>query len=243
MGCGIRVASAVSWALSKFERVIVLEDDCIPSSSFFFYCEQLLEKYCLDERVMHVGGFNFQPGKTLRCASYYFSKYPLASGGWATWRRAWRHYDWRMKAWPDLKERGVVAGWCPDPLEAEYWTKLFDGVHNGAADVWDYQWNLACWAHGGLSILPTVQLLSNVGFGIDATHTKDPISHLQAPPGEIRKMFHPDQVQQDYELDKFIFDNCFGGALMRHSRSLWVKVRSSVVRALPWLRRLRAVVR
>ena len=98
MGCGCRPASGITWVFSQVEEAIILEDDCVPSPSFFPFCQELLDRYRTDERVMHIGGMNWQSGHRRSPFSYFFSKYPQC-WGWATWRRAWAHYDFTMRYW------------------------------------------------------------------------------------------------------------------------------------------------
>ncbi|OUC08639.1 hemolytic protein HlpA-like protein, partial [Litorilinea aerophila] len=87
-----RISSGLTWAFSQVEAAIVLEDDCLPHPTFFPFCEELLNRYCHDERIMAITGDNFQFGRSRTKYSYYFSRY-FHSWGWATWRRAWQHYD------------------------------------------------------------------------------------------------------------------------------------------------------
>jgi len=231
LGCGIRVYTAIDWALEKYDDVIVLEDDCIADLSFFSFCEELLERYRADERVMHISGNNFQSRQPSTDYSYYFSKY-THSWGWATWRRAWRHFDWSIAGWPEAKIRGVLENWCDDPYERRYWAGLFDQMHRGAPDVWDYQWNLSCWMQNGLSILPAVNLVSNIGHGPDATHTKNPSPYLDRPTHAIGTIEHPPFVIRDRQADAFTFANNFDGAEMKRLDSPSVR----------WKNRLRTIL-
>jgi hypothetical protein len=211
LGCGIRVYTAIDWAFTMTNELIVLEDDCAPNNSFFIFCNELLERYANDERVMHVSGDNFV-GAPSTPYSYYFSKYTHA-WGWATWKRAWSHFDWRMERWPEMKAARLIETWCSDPYEQRYWTELFDQMYGGAPDVWDYMWMFACWSQSGLSALPRVNLVLNDGWGDDATHTKSPVT---APPlSELEEIHHPPFVLRDTEKDELTFNKNFGGAGMR----------------------------
>lgn len=218
LGCGIRVYTAIDWALSQFEDVIILEDDCVPDPSFFSYCESLLDYYRHDNRVMHISGNNFQTRQPTTKNGYYFSKYTHA-WGWATWRRAWRHFDWSLKDWPELKQAGLVKLWCDDPDEQNYWSQIFDKMHLGAPDVWDYQWNCCVWAQNGLVILPSVNLVSNLGFGADATHTKDDNAYMKLATNSAHNLQHPLSMVRNYEADYFTFENNFGGNAIKEARS------------------------
>ena len=171
LGCKQAVSQALDWFFESEPEGVVLEDDCVPDPSFFQYCDELLEHYRDDERVALISGDNFQFGRVYGESSYYFSRY-CHIWGWASWRRAWRRYDRDIKAWPAFRDGGglerVFGG---RPREARYWRRILDEVHQGKIDTWDYQWNFAVWAQSMLTILPQKNLVKNIGFGVDATHT------------------------------------------------------------------------
>jgi hypothetical protein len=170
LGLKTAVSEAISWFFAGVEQGIVLEDDCVADPSFFRFAGELLEKYRDDERVMAVSGNNFQFGKRADAYSYYFSRYNHV-WGWASWRRAWRLYDHGMSRWPGLRERGWPEQYLRDPVAASYWADIFDETHAERNASWAYRWTFACWAHGGLTVLPAVNLVSNIGFGTASTHT------------------------------------------------------------------------
>jgi len=155
LGAGLRIASGLDWVFSETEEAIILEDDCLPTPSFFSFCHKLLEYYRHDERIMHINGSNYQLGHFRGNYTYYFSKYPHC-GGWASWQRSWKHFDHDMKMWPEFKESEMIRFACKDPYEQKYWTRIFDDVFENTPvhDVWDYQWTYACWSQNGLSIQP-----------------------------------------------------------------------------------------
>ena len=165
-GCRQQMANAISWGFEQAERLIILEDDCLPDPSFFGYCESLLERYAGDPQVMMISGDNFQPAATTP-NSYYFSAYSHI-WGWASWRRAWQHYDLAMSDWPEHRANGdaaeILGPFCTDENETAYWRGVFDRQHAGQIDTWDYSWAYSCWANGGLTILPESNLVSNIGF-------------------------------------------------------------------------------
>ncbi|CAN6134390.1 hypothetical protein MCEKH37_01185 [Methylophilaceae bacterium] len=172
LGCKRRVSSGISWAFDQVEEAIFLEDDCLPDISFFYYCEELLGRYRYDESVGVISGDNFQFGKKRGDASYYFSKY-VHIWGWASWRRAWQYYDVDIKSWPKYKANNLLDKVHVNKHEIKFWTDIMDSVHGGKIDTWDYQWVLAHWANDMKSIIPQVNLISNIGFGDQATHTKN----------------------------------------------------------------------
>jgi hypothetical protein len=170
MGCKVAVSSAIDWFFGQVKEGIILEDDCLPHPTFFGFCEELLDKYRDDERIGQISGDNFQFGRNRRKYSYYFSRYAHV-WGWATWRRVWKNYDVDMKLWPEIRDDGWLQGWLGNKNLAEYWTRIFEDVYQGKIDTWDYQWGFTCWSQNCLTVLPSVNLISNIGFSKDATHT------------------------------------------------------------------------
>jgi len=210
LGCRSRVSSGLDWVFSQFEEAIILEDDCVPNQSFFKFCQDLLRFYRNDCRVMHISGDNFQFGKRSTHYSYYFSKYTHI-WGWATWRRAWKYYDVSMKTWPEAKYYGLLQTVHCDREEQQYWSDLFDRVFKGEIDTWDYQWNYACWLQNGLSVLPASNLVSNIGFGPEATHTKSFSSISDLPAKEMQHITHPASVFCCRDSDRKTFCVVFKG--------------------------------
>jgi len=170
LGCKNAVSSAIDWFFKNVSEGIILEDDCVPSASFFKFCEKMLSLYRDNRKVMHIGGVNFQKGEGKNKDGYYFSKYSNI-WGWATWRRAWKGYDVKIKDWPEIKKSGKIDGYFDSWLEKEYWITLFSALYRGKIDTWDYQFVYHVWKNAGVSIVPNKNLVSNIGFGSDAVHT------------------------------------------------------------------------
>ncbi len=180
MGCKMRVVSGLNWVFSQAEDAIIIEDDCVPDPTFFPFCEELLEKYRNEPRVMQISAMNIQqknPRFNTGGASYYFSQFGEI-WGWATWRRAWSLYDVRMEAWPQAKEAGLLHERIKNPEVIDYFEYRFDYVYGAGddrkkSDVWGAQWVFARFLHDGLSVVPKTNLISNVGDDTDATHQKE----------------------------------------------------------------------
>ena len=222
LGCKRRVSSGLDWVFEEVEEAIILEDDCVPHPSFFRYCEELLEKYRDDTRVMSISGDNFQFGRTLTDDSYYFSRY-VHVWGWATWRRAWKLNDVQMRLWPKVRDEGWLGDILRDTGAVKYWTGIFQSFYEGRIDTWDYAWLFSCWLQSGLCILPNVNLVSNVGFGSEGTHTldEDPLSDLPANemPFPLR---HPAFMVRDTVADDFTQTRVLQQGLhARASRKAW----------------------
>jgi hypothetical protein len=229
LGCGRRVASGIEWVFSEVEDAIFLEDDCLPIESFFLFCQELLERYRDDKRIMAIGGNNFQSGQKRTAYSYHFSKYS-GCWGWASWRRAWKHYDYEMKTWPAFKQAGMMKMICPDPHEQRFWTKLFDSMHENplGIDTWDHQWKYACWSQNGLAIEPSVNLVANIGLGrSDASHTTDHNPQLAelSKTQDLREIRHPPFVVRHRDADNHIFDFFIEGKQLKENWTLLGKFR------------------
>lgn len=170
LGICRRISSGITWAFGIVERAIILEDDCVPSPSFFPYCAELLDRYEDDERVMMISGNNHLFGHAEIDGSYYFSRYPHY-WGWATWRRAWEKYDIDMTHWPEIRNRKLFDQYFAKLSERYYWEAIFQMVYNGKVDTWAWRWVYSIWANSGLCATPAHNLVHNIGFEADATHT------------------------------------------------------------------------
>jgi hypothetical protein len=235
LGCGAGPATGISWAFEHVDQAIILEDDCIPDDSFFPFCEELLERYKDDERVMQVSGNNFQFGLTRGDYSYYFSRFGIC-WGWATWKRAWRHFDLEIKGWDALRQEQWLDAMLGNPAAAEIFHDIFERAYRAGGDVdyWDYQWTLACWAQSGLSISPNATLVTNLGCREDGTHTKDSksrIAQLSIEPLDF-PLRHPPFIMPNYEADRFFADNLVASRRKR-PKSPYRKLRSFASRVLP----------
>jgi len=171
LGSRVRVSSGLDWVFSQVPEAIILEDDCVPHASFFRFCRELLEYYRDDERVWQIGGTNHAPCAGDYPFGYYFSRYAYC-WGWATWRRAWQQFDADIRAWPAAKAARKHHAMLPTQREVYYFEDLWDDALNHRLDAWDYQWAFAQIMSGGLSIVPKVNLVRNIGFGAGSTHTK-----------------------------------------------------------------------
>jgi hypothetical protein len=225
LGCKMGVATGIDWFFEHEPEGIILEDDCVPHPDFFYYCTNLLERYRDDMRVWCISGNNFQYGQWRGDGSYYFSRYNHC-WGWASWRRCWQHYDADLSQWPALRETGLLDTILEDPLERTYWYGIWQQLmDSGEPDTWDYQWFFTCLANSGLTALPNRNLVSNVGFGPDGTHTTGVADSTVADQG-LDELMHPRFVLRDAKADRYSFDHHYGGAAMRLSRKLLPRVKA-----------------
>jgi hypothetical protein len=212
LGCRKRVSSGLDWVFQEVDRAIILEDDCLPDPSFFQFCEKLLERYKDDGQIMSIGGNFFQQkNKSFNCSdSYYFSILPHI-WGWATWRRAWLKYDVDLARWPEIKKQKTLESYFNNPGAYEYWSHVWDQYYNKRIDSWDGQWFFACAVNKGVCINPNVNLVSNIGFGEKATHTRSSSEFSKIPVGTMQfPLCHPEKIAVNRVSDKFTFQQIFG---------------------------------
>lgn len=202
LGCKYAVSSAITWFFENEEMGIILEDDCLPDPTFFRFCEELLERYRDDQRIGMISGDNFQFGHTLNDDSYYFSNINHI-WGWASWRSRWQQdYDVELKNWPKVYAEGRVADWFGSKAEQNNFISTIGKIYQDEINTWDYQWLFASRLNGRISVMPNVNLISNIGFGINATHTTGLSEVSNLPVKEIQfPLKHPISIFASITLD------------------------------------------
>lgn len=180
LGCGKAVSDGITWFFEQEEEGIILEDDCLPDVSFFQFCTELLEKYRTDEKVMTISGSNLlgYPWKVTG-QSYFWGQGGI--WGWATWKRAWRLYDFKMQTWEEDKVKSQIRNALKTEEWYQFYLPMFVAVFDKTLDTWDIQWLYTILINEGLSINPEVNLVKNIGFGNNSTHTeniKNPLADL-----------------------------------------------------------------
>jgi len=208
LGCRKRVSSGIDWVFEQVEEAIILEDDCLPDPTFFRFCEEMLALYRHDQRIGMISGDNFQFGRRYGLDSYYFSKF-VHIWGWASWRSRWQgSYDESLQHWPLIRDSGRLSDLVVDDDEVSYWEEVFENVYKGRINTWDYQWVFANWLAGRNAVIPSKNLVSNIGFGIGATHTlsESPLADLPVSPMAF-PMIHPLAFVRNREADRYFHAN------------------------------------
>ena len=226
LGVATRVSSGITKAFEHVEEAIILEDDTLPSPFFFQYCESLLEYWRRDEKVFHISGINFLHGKSASGdSSYYFHRHP-AIWGWATWKRAWSHYDLRLPDWPWHQKNGLLQRNLRTQTAIKQWDQIFD-LHYDNDDpwTWDYHWTYATWVKSGLAASPRQNLVTNLGFGKDATHTGNAEApDLPIDPKHTETIIHPLESAVHEEFNLLMERHIYGkppNKLRRGLSKLW----------------------
>lgn len=216
MGCKNRSASGYTAVFEKEEAAIILEDDCVPCPEFFKFCDEVLERYKDDERIMLVSGTNIAQRKLGGFKrgdySYHFSRLG-GIHGWASWRRAWQLFDLEMTQWSNPVVRTLLLNELGEKLYNNR-ARPYDAIVSGKTTMssWAYPWSFTRFLHSGLAAVPCVNLVSNIGFTEDSTHTADPNSPTAALPyGELEfPLVHPDFVIPDIEYDNMFIETVSG---------------------------------
>lgn len=235
LGCGPGPATAISWALEQEDRIIILEDDCVPVQAFFEFCDELLERYLNDNRIAAISGNNPYEEIDLP-ASYVFSNYGH-SWGWATWKRAWTGFDLH---WKDLNDFVALGGFqCVfhSQREGKFFNRLFKSLSADSklwTHAWDFQANYNFKKQGGLAIVPAKNLVTNIG--LVGTHSRSlGLYHNRPADASYRISNHPQFVLPFLEYEQYHFYHHF----FKHDRLLG-RVRRFSVRALTRFRKISA---
>lgn len=214
LGCGKAVSSAITWFFENVEEGIILEDDCLPHINFFAYCDDILKQYKGNDQIMFIGASNFQDGIRRGEGSYYFSAYNHV-WGWATWRRAWEKYDFTLESISYEKFEDILSKYFQSEKVKESWRIVFNKMKSNMIDTWDFQLAFSIWANNGICIIPNVNLISNIGFGKDATHTLAISEVANMPTFGILPVQHPQSILIDKKADKYYFENYISKSILK----------------------------
>lgn len=237
MGCGARPYSGISWVFEHVDRAMILEDDCVPGPSFFPFCEELLERYQADQRVIMISGLNHHVEHDCGKYSYCFAK-TGAIGGWATWRDRWQHYDFDVAQLDDAYLTRLLAQATPTSVirrRMTAWLQTRAARLNGQnLPYWDVQWGLQKFIQSGLAIVPKYNQIHNIGFGVNATHSGGSVKHLPAavaryfyaptPPLEF-PLVHPSFVLADADYDRRVYATQYPNLLTRIAFGVTCRVK------------------
>jgi hypothetical protein len=171
LGCEQAVSEAITWFFEHVEQGIILEDDCVPAPAFFDFCSTALDVYRDQQNVMHIGGVSYIPASVNLKTRASCCKL-MHCWGWATWRRAWKRFDYQMQSSSKFIDRQLKNVYGASREEQQFWREMFEAIRGGFLNTWAWRWQRSIWAHSGLCVIPRENLVSNVGFDPRATHTE-----------------------------------------------------------------------
>ncbi len=222
LGCGRAISSAISWFFEQVEEGIILEDDCLPGNSFFLFCETMLEKFRNDQRIMLIsGGNNLETWKPEQ-HDYFFSL-EGSIWGWATWRRAWTLFDYSIRLWEKTGAVDAVRNLASSEKNFKKRVSNYNNVFRGNTSSWDYQWAFCCYINSGLTVIPAKNLVSNIGFNNNATHTIIYSPTFNMPILELSFPLH--------ENPFIVYDREFAKRVARHTAMTWRRKIAAFLRS------------
>jgi hypothetical protein len=223
LGCDSFVPYAINWFFSRETMGVILEDDCIINESFLQFSSFTLKKYFHQREIMCISAANFQ-SQRVGDGDYFFSKYPY-TWGWATWARAWNHYKDDPKDLCEVLKNGKIDQIFKDRKQSKYWRKMLLRLVTKKINFWDAKWYFSIWVNGGVSITPNKNLVKNIGFGDDATHTKDKRENPNMIIEPLLIPFkEPSNYQLDHDADKELFMSRFYPTLFGYYRVIKLKI-------------------
>lgn len=204
LGCKLGMSGGISWFFGEVEEGIILEDDCLPNRSFFKYCEILLSKYRDEENVMMISGSN--PAVSVDINTDYFFSHFYHIWGWATWRRSWEKFDLEISTWPKFKDSDFLENKFPTNITNRIFLKqMFDQIYDKPASVWGVQWTYACLINNGFAILPSRNMISNIGL-IGTHKMNDRQLMLETKEFDVDTLRHPEKIEVDYTTEDHLFE-------------------------------------
>lgn len=216
-GCGLGIARAINWFFEHVEEGIVLEDDCVPHPDFFAFSSDLLHRYRDDLRVWNICGHNPAGSNPRAKPSYSFRSLPFC-WGWATWKSRWAFFDYKITTWPIFRSSKLLESVFPASCDYRFWRDMWQWVYdNDQSSVWDYQWFYACISNGGFSAIPSVNLVSNIGFDNFATHTTLRREPLALGEG-LDSLEHPKFIIPDKQADRITMRDYYGVTFKKRLR-------------------------
>lgn len=217
LGSGRGIVEGLNWFFDNEEYGIILEDDCLANDTFFSFCENLLIRYADNKEIMHISGNSYLLNMFKLKESYFFSKVPI-SWGWATWRRAWLKMNSQMEDFDNLYNKLPAIG--------KIWEDDWGYIRtHELTDAWDFQWYFSILTNNGICIHPSVDLIKNIGFRKDATHTFImPWWYKYIEFVDIKTMVHPTQIKVNKNIDNFLYK-----LLKNIPFSLWERIKLRVL--------------
>ena len=202
-GCATSVTNAINRAFDEVDRLIILEDDVVPGPGFFTFCEEMLDRYERNEKVMHIAGTRWNEEFGDVQDDHYFTSIGHI-WGWATWKRAWKRYDFEINDFPKLKNDKILLQRFNSARISRYWHARFKEVYGTPKKrTWDYQWQFSMFFHDGVAVVPNVNLVSNIGLTGEHSDGSKSEHHFR-PLGEWNSIESPDvPVSVDLEFEKY----------------------------------------
>jgi len=234
IGCRAAISSGIDWFFSHVDEGIILEDDCLPSKSFFRFCQILLEKYRHNDSVMQINGSYYLDDLIDHKESYYFSKI-ISCWGWATWKSSWGSFDGAMSDYGRLKSNGLIKEYYDNKYISNWMESYLDEANAESCGIWSTQWAFKIIKKNALSITPTINLVQNIGFNNDAT-TGVALSfrkYSKFTPNDFQNMAHPSGVSYNKNIDALHFRTIIKKTDPRLNKTIIGYIAPTIKKILP----------
>ena len=205
LGCGPGPQAGITWFFENVEQGIIMEDDCLPHPDFFGYCEELLERYKDNPQVQFINSTLYH--NLWKCeGSYGFSHY-MVTGAWAAWRNTWQGFDLDLDNMDAWSFRRQILKMTKNRAEANWWYFIVKAIQadKSKKSYWDYQMQIHLFKNNALTIHPAVNLISNIGFDPEGTHTTWNDGRGDKAVFPILPLVHPKNMEVDTEMDATCF--------------------------------------
>jgi hypothetical protein len=216
MGLRKRIVSGIDWAFESEEKLIILEDDCIPHPDFIPFCEAMLEKYRDNKKIMTINGCNLNQSLTCKNReSHFFSRY-ANSWGWATWKEAWSRYDKDLDGLKNPTINKLLKSHLTAPIRATlYWRYKLNEVKSNRINSWAFRWMFTLFENKALAIVPRTNLITNIGNDERSTNTKGKLHYINLPTSSINKLesIDPENTTPNNTYDKWVEDSIYSKSL------------------------------
>ena len=196
MGCDPSTHLSHKWAFSIVDKCIILEDDIVPSQSFFPFCKELLDKYEFDRRVSRICGMNIL-GEYNKTQSDYFFARTGNSWGWATWKREADLWETNYDFIDDEYAKNCMINYFGDNKAQKEWVKTVEMRKKQGVPYWEHIVNATTLLNSGLIIYPSKNMISNVGIDANSTHAQKDFNKL---PKYVQRLFYMKTYEYDFPL-------------------------------------------
>lgn len=192
-GCDPSEYISQKWMFCIVDKGIILEDDDVPSQSFFPFCKELLDKYEYDNRIAMICGMNHMDQVDID-GDYFFCRKHGPIWGWATWRRFVDMWDPKYNFLDN--ERDITNLFS----SGELWNKRLETyLKHKATGIEHYEDFVSSTRifNSMLAIIPSKNLISNIGIAAVSTHSTSNINDL---PPKLRRILFKPTFEYDFPL-------------------------------------------
>ena len=236
LGCGKAVSGGITWFFENVEEGIILEDDTLPNKSFFRFCKELLDRYRNVSQVKIICGGNYVNRIQTDGSTYYFTAFPHI-WGWASWRRTWEEYDFTLETMDEMEALKKLKKYFKNKKVIESWLSYFRLVKEKKINSWDFQLGFSIFNHSGFNAVTNFNMISNIGFGDNATHTVSGDTGLaNNPVTELKEIIHPRNIMIDDYQDRHTEKRVSNVPVTTQIRSILKNIKKAIkARSFLWL--------